>query len=190
MEKLARIYINEVVAMHGVPMSIISNRDGRFTSQFWQTLQKALGTRLDMSTTYYPQTDGHSECTIYTLEDMLRACVIDFGGSWDTHLPSVEFFYNNTYHLKVGESQMIGLEIVQETTQKNISNQGEDQGNKRSLKSYADNRCKPLEFSIGDQVLLKVSPLKGVVRFGKKGKLAPSYVGPFEIIERTGPVAY
>ncbi|GJR58432.1 reverse transcriptase domain-containing protein [Tanacetum coccineum] len=78
MEKLARIYINEVVARHGVPVSIISDRDSRFTLQFWQTLQKALGTQLDMSTAYHPQTDGQSECTIQTLEDMLRAYVIDF----------------------------------------------------------------------------------------------------------------
>nr|GEZ61823.1 hypothetical protein [Tanacetum cinerariifolium] len=83
LEKLARLYIDEIVAQHGVPVSIILDRDGRFTSHFWQTLQKALGTRLDMSTAYHPQTDGKSEHTIQTLEDMLRACVIDFGDSWD-----------------------------------------------------------------------------------------------------------
>ncbi|GJU04780.1 putative reverse transcriptase domain-containing protein [Tanacetum coccineum] len=81
MEKLARLYIDEIVARHEVPVSIISYRDGRFTSLFWQTLQKALGTRLDMSGAYHPQMDGQSEHTIQTLEDMLRACVIDFGGS-------------------------------------------------------------------------------------------------------------
>ncbi|GJT94751.1 putative reverse transcriptase domain-containing protein [Tanacetum coccineum] len=175
-EKLAKIYVNEIVARHGVPVSIISDRDGRFTSHLWQALQEALGTRLDMSTAYHPQTDGQSERTIQTLEDMLRACVMDFGGSWDTHLPLIEFSYNNSYHTsikcapfealygrkcrspviwtEVGESQLIGPEIVQETTEK------------------------------------IVSPWKGVVRFGKKGKLAPRYVGPFEIIERVGPVAY
>ncbi|GJT18667.1 putative reverse transcriptase domain-containing protein, partial [Tanacetum coccineum] len=83
-EKLAKIYVNEVVARHGVPVSIISDRDGRFTSHLWKAFQEALGTRLDMSTTYHPQTDGQSERTIQTLEDMLRACVMDFGGSWDT----------------------------------------------------------------------------------------------------------
>ena len=101
MEKLARIYINEIVARHGVPVSIISDRDSRFTSRFWQTLQKAMGTRWDMSTAYHPQTDGQSERTIQTLEDMLRACVIDFGGNWDTHLPLVEFSYNNSYHTSI-----------------------------------------------------------------------------------------
>ncbi|GKC62273.1 putative reverse transcriptase domain-containing protein [Tanacetum coccineum] len=141
-EKLARIYINEIVARHGVPVSIISDRDGRFASHLWQALQKALGTKLHMSTAYHPKTDGQSERTIQTLEDMLRACVMDFGGSWDTHLPLVEFSYNNSYHTsvkcapfealygrkcrspviwtEVGESQLIGPEIVQETTEKII----------------------------------------------------------------------
>ncbi|GKD75478.1 putative reverse transcriptase domain-containing protein, partial [Tanacetum coccineum] len=90
-ERLARLYLNEIVARHGVPISIISDRDSRFTSRFWQLMQEALGTRLDMSTTYHPQTDGQSERTIQTLEDMLRACVLDFGESWDVNLPLVEF---------------------------------------------------------------------------------------------------
>ncbi|GKF54385.1 putative reverse transcriptase domain-containing protein, partial [Tanacetum coccineum] len=101
MEKLARIYIHEIIARHGVPVSIISDRDGRFASHLWQALQKALGTKLHMSTAYHPETDGQSERTIQTLEDMLRACVMDFGGSWDTHLPLVEFSYNNNYHTSV-----------------------------------------------------------------------------------------
>ncbi|GJU69733.1 reverse transcriptase domain-containing protein [Tanacetum coccineum] len=101
MEKLSRLYIDEIVARHGVHVSIISDRDGRFTSRFWKTLQKALGTRLDMSMAYHPQTDGQSKHIIQTLEDMLRACMIDFGGSWDTHLPLAEFSYNNCYHLSI-----------------------------------------------------------------------------------------
>ncbi|GJX88575.1 putative reverse transcriptase domain-containing protein [Tanacetum coccineum] len=101
MERLARIYINEIVARHDVPMSIISDRDGRFTSQFWQALHKELRTRLDMSMAYHPQTDGQSERTIQTSEDTLKAYVMDFGGSWDTHLPLVEFSYNNNYHKSV-----------------------------------------------------------------------------------------
>ena len=100
-EKLARIYIKEIVTRHGVPLSIISDRDSRYISHFWRSLQSALGTRLDLSTAYHPQTDGQSERTIQTLEDMLRACVIDFGGSWDTHLPLVEFSYNNSYHSSI-----------------------------------------------------------------------------------------
>ncbi|GKC06018.1 reverse transcriptase domain-containing protein [Tanacetum coccineum] len=101
MERLARLYLNEIVARHGMPISIISDRDSRFTSRFWQSMQEALGTRLDMSTAYHPQTDGQSERTIQTLEDMLKACVLDFRGSWDVHLPLVEFLYNNSYFISV-----------------------------------------------------------------------------------------
>jgi transposase InsO family protein len=140
MEKLAKLYIDEVVSRHGVPLSIVSDRDSRFTSNFWNGLQKELGTRLNLSTAYHPQTDGQSERTIQTLEDMLRSCVIDFGGSWDSHLPLVEFAYNNSYHssigmapfealygrkcrtpvcwLEAGEKQFAGPEIVQETADK------------------------------------------------------------------------
>ncbi|GJT50633.1 putative reverse transcriptase domain-containing protein [Tanacetum coccineum] len=212
MERLARLYIDEIVAQHGVPVLIISDRDGRFTSRFWRTLQKALGMRLDMSTTYHPQTDGQSERTIQTSEDMLRACVIDFGGNWDVHLPLVKFSYNNSYHssircapfealygrkcrspvlwTEIRESSLIGPELVQETTDKVVLIKEKLKATRDRQKSYADNRRKPLEFEVGEQVLLKVSPWKGVMRLGKKGKLAPRYVGPFEILERIGPVAY
>ncbi|GJZ16320.1 reverse transcriptase domain-containing protein [Tanacetum coccineum] len=99
--KLAKIYVNEIVARHGVPVSIVSDRDGRFTSNFWRDFQEELGTRLHMSTVFHPQTDDQSKRTIQTLEDMLRACVIDFGGNWDDHLPLVEFAYNNSYHASI-----------------------------------------------------------------------------------------
>ncbi|KAD4385578.1 hypothetical protein E3N88_25747 [Mikania micrantha] len=212
MEKLAKLYITEIITRHGVPMSIISDRDSRFTSRFWQSMQKALGTRLDLSTAYHPQTDGQTERTIQTLEDMLRCCVVDFGGSWDNHLPLIEFSYNNSYHTsikcapfealygrkcrspvcwaEIGESQITGPEIIQETTDKIAQIKDRIKAARDRQKSYADNRRKPLEFAIGDKVMLKVSPWKGVVRFGKKGKLAPRYVGPFEILDRIGPVAY
>ncbi|GKA81025.1 putative reverse transcriptase domain-containing protein, partial [Tanacetum coccineum] len=101
MDKLARMYLKEVVTKHGIPISIICDRDPRFASNFWRSLQKALGTSLDMSTAYHPQTDGQSERTIQTLEDMLRACVIDFGNGWVKHLPLVEFSYNNSYHASI-----------------------------------------------------------------------------------------
>ncbi|GJR29188.1 putative reverse transcriptase domain-containing protein [Tanacetum coccineum] len=197
---------------HGVSVSIISDRDGRFASHLWQALQEALGTKLHMSTAYHPETYGQSERTIQTLEDMLRACVMDFGGSWDTHLPLVEFSYNNSYHAsimcvpfealcgrkcrspmiwtEVGESHLIGPEILQETTEKIFQIKERLKTVRSRQKSYADKRRKPLEFKFGDRVLLKVSPRNGVVRFGKKGKLAPRYVGPFEIVECVGPVAY
>ncbi|GJR53374.1 putative reverse transcriptase domain-containing protein [Tanacetum coccineum] len=145
MEKLARMYLKEVVTRHGIPVSIIYDRDPRFASNFWRSLQKALGTNLDMSTAYHPQTDGQSERTIQTLKDMLRACVIDFGNGWVKHLPLVEFSYNNSYHAsikaapfealygrkcrspvcwaEVGQVQLTGPEIVQETTEKSNQDQ-------------------------------------------------------------------
>ncbi|GJS47156.1 reverse transcriptase domain-containing protein [Tanacetum coccineum] len=147
---------------------------------------------LDMSTAYHPQTDGQSERTIQTLEDMLRACVIDFGGSWDTHLPLAEFSYNNSYHSSIRcapfkalyERKCRSPVLWAEIGEKKLKAARDRQ------KSYADNRRKPLEFEVGDRVMLKVSPWKGVVHFGKKGKLAPRYVRPFEILERISPVAY
>ncbi|GJZ18367.1 putative reverse transcriptase domain-containing protein [Tanacetum coccineum] len=157
-KKLAKIYIDEIVARHGVPVSIISDRDGRFTSH------------------------RQSERTIQTLEDMLRACVIDFGGSWDVHLPLAEFSYNNSYHLsircapfealygrkcrspvlwaEIGESSLIGPELVQETTDKVVLIKEKLKAARNRQKSYANNRRKPLEFEVGDRVMLKVSPWK------------------------------
>ncbi|GJZ53753.1 putative reverse transcriptase domain-containing protein [Tanacetum coccineum] len=212
MEKLTRQYLKEVVSIHGVPVLIISDRDSKFTSHFWQSLNKALGTQLDMSTAYHPQTDGQSERTIQTLEDMLRACVIDFGKGWDRHLPLVEFSYNNSYHTsikaapfealygqkcrspvcwaEVGDAQLTGPEIIHETTEKIIQIKKRIQAARDRQKSYADRRRKPLEFQAGDKVMLKVSPWKGVIRFGKRGKLNPRYIGPFKILAKVGTVAY
>ncbi|GKC65911.1 putative reverse transcriptase domain-containing protein [Tanacetum coccineum] len=191
MERLARLYLNEIVARHDVLISIISDHDSRFTPRFLQSMQEALGTRLDMSTAYHPQTDGQSERTIQTLEDMLRACVLEFRGSWDVHLPLVEFSYNNSYDsgAEIGEGQLIGSELVQETTEKILQIKDRLKDARDRQKSYADRRRKPLEFNVGDYALLKVSPWKGVVHFGKKGKLAPRFVGTFEIIKKVGPVA-
>ncbi|GJU37557.1 putative reverse transcriptase domain-containing protein [Tanacetum coccineum] len=180
METLTRLYIKEIVSRHGVPISIISDRDSHFTSRFWQSLQNALGTQLDMSTAYHPETDGQSERTIQTLEDMLRACVIDFGKGWDKHLPLDE----------VGDSQLTGPEIIQETTKKIVQICQRLQAARDRQRSYANIRRKPLEFQVGDRVMLKVSPRKGIFRFRKRGKLNPRYIGPFKILERISPVAY
>ncbi|GKE76350.1 putative reverse transcriptase domain-containing protein, partial [Tanacetum coccineum] len=141
-EKLTRLYLKEIVCRYGVPVSIISDRDIHFTSRFWRSLQEALRMNLDMSTAYHPQMDGQSERIIQMLEDMLRACVIDFGSSWDRHLPLVEFSYNNSYHAsikaapyealygrkcrspvcwsEVGDSQLTGPELIRDTTEKII----------------------------------------------------------------------
>ncbi|GJV02733.1 putative reverse transcriptase domain-containing protein [Tanacetum coccineum] len=179
MERLARLYLNEIVARHGVPISIISDLDSYFTSRFWQSMQEALGTRLDMSTAYHPQTDGQSERTIQTLEDMLRACA-SYGRKCRSPIIWAE----------VGEGQLIGPELVQKTTEKITQIKDRLKAAHDCQKCYVDKRRKPLEFSVGDYVLLKVSPWKGVVRFGKKGKLAPRFVGLFEIIKKVGLVAY
>nr|GEX81395.1 putative reverse transcriptase domain-containing protein [Tanacetum cinerariifolium] len=156
MDRLARLYLTEIVSRHGVLISIITNRDSRFTLRFWQSMQEALGTWLDMSTAYHPQTDGQSERTIQTLEDMLRACVLDFRGSWDVHLLLVEFFYNNSYHSGVRCTLFEAL-----------------YGRKcHSLIIWAE---------VGEGHLIGPE---------NKGKLAPRFVGPFEIVEKVGIVAY
>ncbi|GKA22227.1 putative reverse transcriptase domain-containing protein [Tanacetum coccineum] len=148
MERLMRLYMKEVVSRHGVPVSIISDRDGRFTLQFWQAFQKDLGTQLDMSTAYHPQTDGQSKRTIQTLEDMLRACVIDFGNGWDRYLPLV------------GDVQLTGPEIVHETTEKIIQIKSRIQVARDCQKSYADVRRNPIiDFSAYAMNRLKITKL-------------------------------
>nr|GEU84523.1 putative reverse transcriptase domain-containing protein [Tanacetum cinerariifolium] len=182
MDKLARLYLKEVVTRHGIPVSIICDRDPRFTSKFWKAFQKAMGTRLDMSTAYHPKTDGQSERTIKTLEDMLRACVIDFGNGWERHLPLVEFSYNNSYHAsikaapfealygrkyrslvcwaEVGDAQLTGPELIHETTEKIVQIKQRIQAAQDYQKSYAD------------------------------GKLNRRYIGPFKVLSKVGTVAY
>ncbi|KAI3719200.1 hypothetical protein L6452_20095 [Arctium lappa] len=183
MEKLAKLYIDE-----------------------------ELGTRLNLSTAYHPQTDGQSERTIQTLEDMLRSCVIDFGGSWDSHLPLVEFAYNNSYHssigmapfealygrkcktpvcwLEAGKKQFVRPEIVQETTDKVKEIRERLKAAQDRQKSYADKKRRPVEFQVGDRVMLKVSSWKGIIRFRKHGKLSPCFLRPFVILEKVGLQAY
>nr|GEX64150.1 hypothetical protein [Tanacetum cinerariifolium] len=152
MEKLTRLYLKEIVCRHDVPVLIILDRDSHFTSRLWRSLQEALETNLDMSTSYHPQTDGQSERIIQTMEDMLRACVIDIGSSLDRHLPLVEFSYNDSYHASI--------------------------------------KATPYEALYGRKCRSPVSPWKGAVRFRKRGKLSPRYIGPFKILARVGHVAY
>nr|GEZ27718.1 putative reverse transcriptase domain-containing protein [Tanacetum cinerariifolium] len=151
LDKLARLYLNRIVARHRIHVSIICDHDGRFTSNFWRSFQKALGTDISMSTAYHPEIDGQSERTIQTLEDML-----------------------------LGEAQLTGSKLIQETTEKIVLIKQRIQAAQDQQKSYADLKRKPMEFEVGDMVMLKVSPWNGVVRFGKWGKLNPRYVRPFK----------
>nr|GFC16461.1 putative reverse transcriptase domain-containing protein [Tanacetum cinerariifolium] len=154
LDKLARLYLNKIVARHIIPVSIICDRDGRFTSNIWRSFQKDLGTDISMSTAYHPKTDDQSERTIQTLEDMLRACVIDFGKGWVKHLPLSEFSYNNSYHASIKAEPYERIQAAQDRQ-----------------KSYVDLKQKPIDFEVEDRVMLKVLPWKGVVRFSKRGKL-------------------
>ncbi|GJV67624.1 putative nucleotidyltransferase, ribonuclease H [Tanacetum coccineum] len=195
-----------------LPTSIVSDRDPKFTSRFWKGLQKAWGTRLKFSTAFHPQTDGQSERTIQTLEDMLRACALEWTGSWDEYLCLVEFAYNNSWHAsikaapfellygrkcrapicwdEVGERLIEGPELIEITNEKVAVAKEKLKEARSRQKSYADKHRRDLEFQVGDRVFLKVSPFRGVKRFGIKGKLSPRFIGPFEILERIGEVSY
>ena len=193
LEEFYRLYVQEIICLHGIPVSIVSDRDPRFTACFWKSFQKAMGTQLMMSTAFHPQTYGQSERTIQVLEDTLRACILDLKGTWEEHLPLVEFVYNNIYQAsiqmapyealygrpcqspicwtKVGESSITGPNLIRDTLEKVqlirkclLMAQGRQ-------KSYVDRRRRPLEFKAGDHAFLKVMPKRGVVRFGKWGKL-------------------
>ncbi|KAL0544204.1 hypothetical protein IC582_019317 [Cucumis melo] len=210
--KWAQLYMSEIVRLHGVPVSIVSDRDARFTSKFWKGLQTAMGTRLDFSTAFHPQTDGQTERLNQVLEDMLRACALEFPGSWDSHLHLMEFAYNNSYQATIGmapfealygkccrspvcwgeagEQRLMGPELVQSTNEAIQKIRSRMHTAQSRQKSYADVRRKDLEFEVGDKVFLKVAPMRGVLRFERRGKLSPRFVGPFEILERIGPVAY
>ena len=212
LDKLAELYIKEIVRLHGVPISIISDRDPRFTSRFWGKLQEAMGTRLNFSTTFHPQTDGQSERVIQILEDMLRSCAIDYEGSWDRHIPLVEFVYNNSFQSSIGmapyealygrkcrtplcwtelsERNVIGPDLIREIEEKVKMIREKLKMATDRQKSYTDMKRKDIRYEVGEKVFLKVSPWKKVMRFGKKGKLSPRFIGPYEVIEKVGPVAY
>ena len=191
LERFCRLYIQEIVRLHVVPVSIVSDRDPRFTTHFWKCFQKVMGTRLTMSTTFHPQTDGQSVRTIQVLEDMLRACVLDHKGSWEEHFPLVEFTYNNSYQASiqmapyealygrpcrsplcwtdVGESSITGPDLIRDTSEKvSLIRQCLLTAQSRK-KIYANVRRRPLEFEVGDHIFLKVMPKRGVVSLANVG---------------------
>jgi hypothetical protein len=211
-EKYVEIYIARVLCLHGVPKTIVSDRGSQFVARFWEQLHAALGTHLIHSSAYHPQMDGQTERVHQILEDMLRACVMQHPGSWDKNLPWTEFSYNNSYQeglkmapfeilygrccrtllnwIETGEKVIFGLDIVDEAKATVRRIQDNLRATKSHQESYANKRCRPLEFEVGDHVYLKVSPMKGMKIFGMKEKLAPRYIGPFPILETCGTIAY
>ncbi|KAA3483244.1 ty3-gypsy retrotransposon protein [Gossypium australe] len=172
LQKLAKLYVAEIVRLHGVPVSIISNRDPRFTSRFLKELHEALGTRLGFSIAFHPQTDGQSE--------RMAPFEVLYGRRCRTH----------TCWTELGERELWGSELISETEEKVRLIQARLKEASDRQKSYADLKRKEIEFSVGDQVFLKVSPWKKVLRFGRKGKLSPRFIGPYRVLKRVGPVAY
>jgi hypothetical protein len=211
-KKYAKIYLDQIIRLHGIPKTIISDRGAHFIARFWEQLQHSPGTKLIRSSAYHPQIDGQMERINQILEDMLRAYVIEYDKNWDKCLALAEFSYNKSYQssLKMalfevlydrrcrtplswsqtGERKIFGPDLVTEAEEKVKIIQCNLKTTQSRRKSYADKRRKPLQFEVGDFVYLRVSPTRGVQRFGMKGKLDPRYVGPFEIFETCGPVAY
>ncbi|RZC11704.1 Transposon Tf2-9 polyprotein, partial [Glycine soja] len=212
LEKLTTLYISEVIRLHGVPSSIVSDRDPRFTSRFWESLNRVLGTKLRLSSAYHPQTDGQTERTIQSLEDLLKACVLEQKESWESFLPLIEFTYDNSFHstigmvpyealygrrcrtplcwLEPGEGLTLGPKVVQQTTEKVKLIEERMRTAQSRQKSYHDKRRKDLEFEVGDHVFLRVTPWTGAGRALKSRKLTPRFIGPFQILKRVGPLAY
>jgi hypothetical protein len=184
----------------------------QFIARFWEQLQHALGTKLIWSSAYHPQTDGQTERVNQILEDMLRTCVLQYDKNWDKCLSLAEFSYNNSYQASIkmapfealygrrcrtplswsqtGERKIFGPDLVIEAEDKVKTIQTNLKAAQSWQKSYANIRRRPIQFQIGDLIYLRVSPTRGIRRFGVKGKLAPRYVRPFKITEIRGLVAY
>ncbi|KAK8941019.1 hypothetical protein KSP39_PZI010072 [Platanthera zijinensis] len=211
-ETLAKLYVEQVVRLHGVPRSIVSDRDGRFTSNDWRLVHQMLGTKLAFSTAFHPQTDGQTERTNRTMEDMLRMCALDFGKKWEDYIFLVEFAYNNSYQASIGmapfealygrkcrtplawaeagESKLNGKKEVEEATSLIRSIRKRLLIAQDRQAKYYNAKHRNVEFAVGDWVYLKIKPFKGVSRIRRLKKLSPRYLGPFEVVERVGEAAY
>jgi hypothetical protein len=203
--------MDQIVRLHGIPKTIISHRGTQFVARFWEQLHECLGTKLIRSSSYHSQTDGQTERINQILEDMLRASILHFDKSWDKCLSLAEFSYNNSYQASLkmapfnalygrrcrtpnwsetGERTLFGPDLVKDAEEKvQVIRENLKMAQMRQ-KSYHDKGTTPRHFDVGDSVYLKVSPTKGVQMFGVKGNLAPRYIGPYEVIEVCGPVAY
>ena len=185
MDRLVELYVSEIVRLHGIPLSIVSDRDPRFTSRFWKELQSTFGTRLNFSTAFHSQTDGQSERVIQVLEAMLRGCVLDFPGSWDRYIPLMEFSYNNSYQSSIGmapyealyerrcrtpmcwteldDHKIVGPDLVKDTEEKVQIIQQRLKAASDRQRSYANLKRKYIEYEVEDKVFLKVSPWKKIL---------------------------
>jgi hypothetical protein len=210
--QLVELYMSRIVHLHGVPKKIVSNRGMQFTSRFWEWLHETLDTQLCFSSAYHPQTDGQTERVNHILEDMPRACAIQYGRSWDKSLPYAVFSYNNSYReslnmalfemlygcrcwtplfwYETGEQKVFRSDIQQEAEEQVHMVRENLRVAQLRQKSYAFHRRRELSFDVGDFVYLKVSSMRGLRRFKVRGKLAPRFIGPFNIPKKRGDVAY
>jgi hypothetical protein len=211
-KQYVELYISHLVCYHGIPKTIISIRGSIFVARFWEQLHECLGTHLIRSSAYHSQTDGQTERVNQIIEDMLHACVLTDGSKWDKHLPLAEFSYNNSYQESIkmspfealygrpcrtplswsesSERVIFGPDIVTEAEEKVNQIQANILAAQSRQKSYANKRRNPLKFEVGDHIYFRVSPMKGVRRFGIKGKLAPRYIGSYPIIDKYEPTSY
>ena len=195
LDKLAELYIKEIVWLHGIPISFISDRDPRFTSRFWGKLKETLGTQLNFSTAFHSQMDGQSERVIQVLEDMLRSCVIDYEGGWDRHIPLVEFVYNNSFQSSIrmtpyeafyrrkcrtplcwtelSEKKIIGPDLIQETEEKvNMIRERLKVATDRQ-KSYVGMRRKDIRYDISKKSVFESIALEEGNEIWEKWKVEP-----------------
>jgi hypothetical protein len=209
-ERLANLYIEHILRLHGAPNGIVSDRGPQFLAKFWRSIHKLMATTLSYITTFHPQTDGQTERVNQVLEDMLRACALTYGIDWERSLPFAEFAYSFQASLQmspfevlygrkcrtplvwseVGEKTLFGPTIKEEAEEKVEKVRENLRIAQSHQKSYDDKRRRELTFAVRDRVYLKVSPLRGTKRFLVKGKLAPRYVGPYQITKRIGSLAY